>query len=35
MVFVLFEGKLRMVKDILGRQQDLFEYEYADWRFLR
>ena len=26
--YVLFEGKLRMVKDILGRQQDLFEYEY-------
>src|SRR6201996_5325666 len=27
--YVLFEGKLRMVKDILGRQQDMFEYEYA------
>ena len=27
--YVLFEGKLRMVKDVLGRQQDLFEYEYA------
>jgi thioredoxin reductase (NADPH) len=27
--FVLFEGKLRMVKEILGRQQNLFEYEYA------
>src|ERR1700733_11729425 len=27
--YVLFEGKLRVVKDILGRQQDLFEYEYA------
>jgi thioredoxin reductase (NADPH) len=27
--FVLFEGKLRMVKEILGRAQDLFEYEYA------
>src|ERR1700732_2438170 len=26
--YVLFEGKLRMVKDILGRQQDLFEYQY-------
>ncbi len=27
--FVLFEGKLRMVKEILGRQQNLFEHEYA------
>src|ERR1700761_1076124 len=27
--FVLFEGKLRMVKEILGRQQNLFEYEYG------
>jgi thioredoxin reductase (NADPH) len=27
--YVLFEGKLRMVKEILGRPQDLFEYEYA------
>ena len=27
--YVLFEGKLRIVKEILGRQQDLFEYEYA------
>jgi thioredoxin reductase (NADPH) len=27
--YVLVEGKLRMVKDVLGRQQDLFEYEYA------
>src|SRR5271163_515130 len=27
--YVLFEGKLRMVKDVLGRQVDLFEYEYA------
>jgi thioredoxin reductase (NADPH) len=26
--FVLFEGKLQMAKDVLGRQQDLFEYEY-------
>jgi thioredoxin reductase (NADPH) len=27
--YVLFEGKLRVVKDVLGRQQDLLEYEYA------
>jgi thioredoxin reductase (NADPH) len=27
--YVLFEGKLRIVKDVLGRQQDVFEYEYA------
>jgi thioredoxin reductase (NADPH) len=27
--YVLFEGKLRIVKDVLGHQQDLFEYEYA------
>jgi thioredoxin reductase (NADPH) len=27
--YVLFEGKLRIMKDILGRAQDLFEYEYA------
>jgi thioredoxin reductase (NADPH) len=27
--YVLFEGKLRMVKEVLGRQQDLLEYEYA------
>ena len=27
--YILFEGKLRMAKDVLGRQQDLFEYEYA------
>ncbi len=26
--YVLFEGKLRMVKDVLGRQKELFEYEY-------
>src|SRR5271163_2115319 len=26
--FALFEGRLRMVKDLLGRQQELFEYEY-------
>jgi thioredoxin reductase (NADPH) len=26
--FVLFEGQLRLVKDVLGRQQDLFQYEY-------
>ena len=26
--FVLFEGKLRVVKEILGWQQELFEYEY-------
>ena len=26
--FVLFEGQLRMVKEVLGRQQDLNEYEY-------
>jgi thioredoxin reductase (NADPH) len=26
--FILFEGHLRMVKDILGRQQDLPQYEY-------
>jgi thioredoxin reductase (NADPH) len=32
--YVLFEGKLRMVKDVLGRQQDLFEYEYAIGDFL-
>jgi thioredoxin reductase (NADPH) len=27
--YVLFDGRLRMVKDVLGRPQDLFEYEYA------
>ncbi|MGB8539156.1 MAG: FAD-dependent oxidoreductase [Acidobacteriaceae bacterium] len=27
--FVLFEGELRMVKDVLGRQEDLFEDQYA------
>src|ERR1700733_2304747 len=27
--YVLFEGKLRMVKDVLGRSQEIFEYEYA------
>ena len=27
--YVLFEGKLRIMKDILGRAQDLFEYEYG------
>ncbi len=27
--YVLFEGKLRLVKDLLGRQQDLSEFEYA------
>src|SRR3984885_7021172 len=26
--YVLFEGKLRMVKDVLGRSQEIFEYEY-------
>ena len=26
--FVLFEGRLRMVKDVLGRQEDLPQYEY-------
>jgi thioredoxin reductase (NADPH) len=25
---ILFEGRLRMVKDVLGRQQELFQYEY-------
>jgi thioredoxin reductase (NADPH) len=27
--YVLFEGKLRIMKDILGRAQDLLEYEYG------
>jgi thioredoxin reductase (NADPH) len=26
--FVLFEGKLRMVKDVLGRPQEIYHYEY-------
>jgi thioredoxin reductase (NADPH) len=26
--YVLFEGKLRMVKEVLGLQKELFEYEY-------
>jgi thioredoxin reductase (NADPH) len=26
--FILFEGRLRMVKDVLGRQEDLKQYEY-------
>src|ERR1700685_806193 len=26
--YVLLEGRLRMVKDVLGRQKDLNEYEY-------
>ncbi|HEY4051999.1 MAG TPA: FAD-dependent oxidoreductase [Acidobacteriaceae bacterium] len=26
--FVLFEGRLQMVKDILGRQQDIHEFQY-------
>ncbi len=26
--FVLFEGRLRMAKDVLGRQEDLNQYEY-------
>jgi thioredoxin reductase (NADPH) len=26
--FVLFEGRLRMVKDFLGGQKDLYEYDY-------
>jgi thioredoxin reductase (NADPH) len=27
--FILIEGRLRMVKEVLGRSQELFEYEYA------
>jgi thioredoxin reductase (NADPH) len=26
--FVLFEGRLRMVKDVLGRPQEIYQYEY-------
>jgi thioredoxin reductase (NADPH) len=26
--FILFEGRLQMAKDVLGRQQDLYEIEY-------
>ena len=26
--YILFEGRLRMVKDVLGLQKELFEYEY-------
>jgi thioredoxin reductase (NADPH) len=31
--FVLFEGRLRMAKDVLGRQQDLRQYEYQIGEF--
>ena len=27
--FVLVEGRLQMVKEVLGRQQEIFHYEYA------
>jgi thioredoxin reductase (NADPH) len=26
--FILFEGRLRLVKDVLGRQEDLLQYQY-------
>jgi thioredoxin reductase (NADPH) len=31
--FILFEGRLQMVRDVLGRQQDLKEYEYQQGDF--
>jgi len=27
--FILFEGRLRLLKEVLGRAQELFDYEYA------